>query len=104
MDWAFMKEPRDLVEVYAKIPAGIDILVSHQPPYGFGDRFPDRHDHVGSEALRDAIDRVRPRLVICGHIHGGRGRYEYDGIPIYNVSILDDDYRPAFAPTVIELD
>jgi hypothetical protein len=38
MNWAFMKEAADLEAVYAQIPEGTEILVSHQPPYGFGDR------------------------------------------------------------------
>ena len=107
MRWAFMKRPSDLERVYAAIPAAIDILVSHQPPLYYGDRTFDldagRVDHVGSRELLDAIERVRPRIVICGHVHGGFGRYEHQGIPIYNVSVVDEAYRLVNAPTVIEL-
>ena len=44
----------------------------------------------------------RPRVVICGHVHGGFGRYEHQGIPIYNVSVVDESYRLVNAPTVID--
>lgn len=106
MNWAFMKEPPDLAPVYAAIPSGIDILVSHQPPYGYGDCLTDDRaitfEHLGSRELLAAIDRVKPRLVICGHIHGGHGRYEHAGIPIYNASVVDDRYRLVHPPTVID--
>lgn len=107
MNWAFMKAPGELEALYAEIPEGIDVLVSHQPPYGYGDRSFDvgsgRVEHLGSRELLAAIESVRPRLVICGHIHDGYGRTEYAGIPIYNVTLVDEQYRLVHAPTVIDL-
>jgi hypothetical protein len=106
MNWAFMKAPRELVEVYARIPQAIDILVTHQPPYGYGDSYFDvgsgKIEHLGSHELLATIDRVRPKLVICGHIHDGHGRTEYEGIPIYNVTLVNEQYRLVHAPTVID--
>lgn len=106
MRWAFMKRPRVLEAVYGTIPEGIDILVSHQPPFNCGDRTfsvdSGRIEHVGSRELLAAIERVRPKLVICGHVHGGFGRYEHQGIPIYNVSVVDEGYRLVNTPTAID--
>ena len=106
-DWAFMKTPAELAAEYARIPEGIDILMSHQPPYGYGDLVTDLSGdrvHVGSPELLAAIERVRPRLVVCGHIHAGHGRYEHQGVPIYNVSVVDERYRNVHEPTVIDLE
>ncbi|MCS7303729.1 MAG: metallophosphoesterase [Thermoguttaceae bacterium] len=49
------------------------ILLSHVPPRDCKlDRtFLGRH--VGSQSLRRFIDQVQPDLVVCGHIHEGRG-------------------------------
>lgn len=49
------------------IPA-CDILVSHSPPHGVADRH-TQLGHLGSPAIRAAAVRLRPRLLLCGHIH-----------------------------------
>lgn len=98
--WAFMKEPRDLAPIYEAIPDDVDIIVSHQPPYTFGDRNM-MGEHVGSRELLAAILRVRPRLVVCGHIHESAGIYDCNGISIVNASVVDSRYCLVRAPTTI---
>lgn len=103
MDWAFMGEEHELKEVYEKIPSGIDILVTHDPPRGYGDRVKDWNSEkmirVGGMSLWRALARIKPKVVICGHIHEGFGVYNMtidDGsgldsnehsITIYNVAM-----------------
>lgn len=41
--------------------------------------------HLGSEAIREAVLRVRPPLVVCGHIHASGGQTaELEGVPVVN--------------------
>ena len=48
------------------------VLVSHSPPYGHVDEAVGTH--LGSHAVLETIERVEPRLVICGHIHACWGQ------------------------------
>jgi Icc-related predicted phosphoesterase len=58
--------------LFASIPDATTILVSHAPPYGVLDI--DRHGkHTGCPLLWKHIQRIKPRLVVCGHRHEGRG-------------------------------
>lgn len=58
---------------YAAIPADVDVLVAHGPCAGHVD------GGVGCPALLQHVARVRPRLVVAGHIHEARGVVEGDG-------------------------
>jgi Icc-related predicted phosphoesterase len=54
--------------------ARIKVFIPHAPPSGTSlDRLPGGR-HVGSEAVRAFIERRQPDLVLCGHIHEGRGQ------------------------------
>jgi uncharacterized protein len=48
------------------------VVLSHAPPHGVRDRT-HLFQHPGSAALREFILRTVPTLVVCGHIHEGRG-------------------------------
>ena len=58
---------------YADIPDGVDVVVAHGPAMGHVD------GGAGCEALLRACARVRPRLVVSGHIHGAHGMCEGRG-------------------------
>lgn len=50
-----------------------DLLITHSPPHGIADRNADGRP-LGSQSVRAAIERVQPKLVFCGHIHGSWGK------------------------------
>ncbi len=51
------------------------VLVTHQPPYGSAvDWLSNRH--VGNKDYRAFIERINPRLVLCGHLHETVGTIE----------------------------
>jgi Icc-related predicted phosphoesterase len=51
---------------------GADILLTHSPPKGVADRT-SQGLSVGSTAIRDATERLQPRLALCGHVHDSWG-------------------------------
>jgi Icc-related predicted phosphoesterase len=97
LDWAFNAPRREgeafLGQKFDAIPHGTDILVAHGPPRGHGDRT-NRGEHVGSIALTAALERVQPRLTVCGHIHESFGRSHLGTTEVINTSLVDADYRP----------
>jgi Icc-related predicted phosphoesterase len=71
-DWSYDFTEEQAAELLAGCPAGC-VLVSHSPPKGAVDQS-SRGQSLGSVAVRDAVLRLRPRLVVCGHIHGSAGQ------------------------------
>eukprot|EP00930_Biecheleria_cincta_P002236 TRINITY_DN103262_c0_g1_i1.p1 TRINITY_DN103262_c0_g1~~TRINITY_DN103262_c0_g1_i1.p1 ORF type:complete len:232 (+),score=38.44 TRINITY_DN103262_c0_g1_i1:102-797(+) len=52
---------------YEAIPSDVDIIIAHGPAQGCVD------GGKGCEALLHAVQRVRPVLVVSGHVHFGHG-------------------------------
>lgn len=102
-DWAFnLNRGAPLRKVWAQIPDDTDVLVTHGPAWGILDLTP-RGERVGCEELTLALQRVKPRLHIFGHIHHSHGLAERGGVIYANASVCTEQYRPINPPLVIEV-
>jgi Icc-related predicted phosphoesterase len=68
--WDFSEDEAEAL--LADCPTGA-VLVSHSPPKNAVDQ-DSQGQHLGSTAVRRAIEKKRPPLVVCGHIHGSWGQ------------------------------
>lgn len=100
---AFMGRESQLKESYDLIPEGVDILISHSPPHGILDQN-TWEENCGSIELRNAMMRVKPKYLICSHIHEQGGK-EIDLVmtKVINCSHVDENYRPIHKPMRIVL-
>jgi len=62
------------------------VLVSHEPPYGAQDKV-FFGTHAGNKDLRNLINKFKPRLVLCGHIHEDPGITKIDSTTVVNCSM-----------------
>ncbi|RMH54683.1 MAG: serine/threonine protein phosphatase [Candidatus Hydrogenedentota bacterium] len=65
-DWSFDLTEDEFETALQKCPPGT-VMILHGPPFGCLDKFGDRN--LGSPAVRNAVERLQPPLVFCGHIH-----------------------------------
>jgi len=103
-DWAFnLQRGVPLRTVWNLIPKETDILVTHGPPMGFGDKT-YHGESVGCEELLKAIQvRVKPRVHIFGHIHEGYGVYGDSTTTYINASNCTVKYKPTNPPIIFDL-
>jgi predicted phosphohydrolase len=98
-DWAFnLPRGKALAEKWALIPEGVDVLVTHGPPHGIGDRGPVA-GRLGCEDLLERVKAIKPRLHLFGHIHQDGGVWQHGPTLFANVTTWECER----APTVIEL-
>ena len=108
-NWAFMKNDEALKRVYSEIPNNVDILLTHDAPYGTSDlcfgwqkcgRTPY---HIGNEPLRDAIVEKSPKYNIHGHLHSSNHDCEIlNKTKVYNVSLVDEEYELNYKPLILK--
>ncbi|MFH2010306.1 MAG: metallophosphatase domain-containing protein [bacterium] len=102
-DFAFnLRRGEALREKWARIPLDTDVLITHGPPQGHGGLTSGGVD-AGCEELLAAVQRIRPRLHVFGHIHEGYGVTEEGRTRFVNASVCNLGYEPLQAPVVIEL-
>lgn len=114
-NWWFMHPNFLLRERYDRLIAEVDkvrgdktvIFLTHDAPLGTSDvllqkdcRWADG-SHIGSIELEDTIKKMRPDIVLHGHLHSTNHDLETmnDGFTsVYNVSLVDEDYAVAYKP------
>ena len=109
-NWAYEASEESLAAMYKWIPSGTDVIISHGPALDYLDKTCNMFGgtHAGSIALKRAIRKVQPSVVICGHIHEAYGSYVLhhhgtsDVTDIYNVSQMDEHYTYRHRPVVID--
>lgn len=97
--WWNMLNDESLKEKYSEIPSNIDILLSHDCPYGACDmcygweawgRTPE---HIGNKVLTEAILDKSPKVALVGHLHSANHNWEQLGnTMVRQVSLLDESY------------
>ena len=106
-NWAWMKDRGDEIAKHWKmIPDNTDVVIAHGPAYELGDKTPPRWGSVnaGCYDLGLALDRIKPKLFVCGHIHNGYGKYERKGAVYVNASVCNEDYDPINPAIVVNLE
>jgi predicted phosphodiesterase len=107
-NWAF-NLPRNGEELKAKwkaIPEDTDILITHGPAQTYLDTAgaPYNTPLLGCELLKERIELIRPKIHVCGHIHGGYGYYYNGHTHFFNASVLNERYSYANLPFHFEWD
>ena len=107
-NWPFMYEDDLLVDFFKEIPSKVDIIVSHDAPYGTSDVCSEGiakyKGHIGNKPLTEALKNVEFKYLLHGHLHtSNHEAEELNGGLVYNVSLLNEDYKPEFEPLEIEI-
>lgn len=108
-NWAFMGYSDEaLKDIYSKMPDNIDILISHDAPYGYSDTIIEdvpwgNGEHIGCKPLAEVVLEKKPKLLLHGHLHSSNHEMELmENTMVYNVSILNEHYKIAFKPLYLE--
>ena len=94
--WAFMRDRgNDIRQVWEKIPEGLDICMTHSPPFGINDWVPRSEEHAGCWDLLDILKKRKPKYHVSGHLHwnGGLVKKEH-GITFINAAVCNEEYSP----------
>ncbi len=87
-------------------------MITHGPPYSIQDLVKDsskdnKYIFAGCEELRNAVERIQPRLHVFGHVHEGYGQCVLKCTPrdilCVNASIMNENYEPVNKPIRIQL-
>jgi Icc-related predicted phosphoesterase len=92
--WAFnLRRGAEIRAKWECIDRATNVLITHGPPYGFGDLTADRR-HVGCKDLLEFVTLIAPQAHIFGHVHEAAGVSTNTRTTFVNASICDIRDRP----------
>lgn len=103
-NWSFMLTSDELEKKYAEIPENVDLLLTHDVPYGQNDVILEKvwwntGEHIGNVSLLEAIQEKKPKNLCCGHLHStDHTPTKFGDMMQYNCSIVDERYKIAYEP------
>ena len=101
--WAHFLPDGDRSRKWDLIPESTDILITHTPPLGLLDK-PRSGRSIGCAYLRDAVERIGPKLHCFGHVHANPGCLAVSGTEFINATMVNSDIEITYAPVVREMD
>lgn len=106
--WAFMRSADLLIKKFNEIPENVDILFTHDAPYGTSDVCLEGPwadgEHIGNRQLRDIVLDRKPRYHFHGHLHSSNHEEEVLGeTKVFNTSILDERYLIMYDPLIMRI-
>lgn len=94
----------ELAQKWALIPNDIDILITHSPAYSILDRTIDNKKAGCPYLYVHFMEKMKPILHVCGHIHEAYGQKERLANMIsVNASHVNERYQPVNKPIRIVL-
>ena len=104
LHWAFNRQRgADIRKHWQQIPDDTDVLITHGPAFGILDACTNGR-RVGCEDLLETIQRIKPSVHACGHIHENYGTCEQDGTLFINACNLDERYQLRHPPVVVDVE
>jgi len=101
-EWAFFYGNDEAEKVWSSLPA-CDVLVTHGPPLGIGDKRGSGARLGCPELLRQVVDTVKPTFHVYGHIHQDAGVRSAGGTTFVNAATCDYMGSPCRKPIVLLL-
>lgn len=68
----------------------MDVLITHCPPFEILDF--DNNIHYGSKELLTAVEKIKPRYHLFGHIHANNGIEVHGSTTFINSAIVNEIY------------
>ena len=88
LGFAYFAPEEELIEKWKDIPSGIDVLVTHTPPYGILDVPSSGTTHLGCPHLQNELKRIKPRVHLFGHVHASYGSHQAGDTKYVNAAMV----------------